>query len=122
MNTKCPCCGFTRQIDNIKICTSLDNIKNIGTSTYLYFNSLKHLSILLALMGLIYSIYAIATNLKANSVNSSTTALVDYITISLSPKQLKNNNSTNNFYYIQCWIGVAVIAIWAFVFAALKYF
>ena len=122
MNTKCPCCGFTRQIDNIKICTSLDEVKNIGISTYLYFNSFKHLGILLTLMGLLYSIYAIATNLKANNTNTTVLGVIDYIAISLSPKQLNATDSSNKFYLAQCWIGVGVITIWAFVFAALKYF
>ena len=92
VTTKCPCCGFTRQIDNIKICTSLDEIKNIGTSTYLYFNSFNHLSTLLAIMGLIYSIFAIATNVIAyGNKTSTTTGVVDYIKLSLSAKQLDSN-------------------------------
>jgi len=65
----------------------MDDIKNIGTSTYLYFSAYKHLSILLLILGLIYSIFAIVTNLIAAGAQSNNlTAVVDYISISLSAK------------------------------------
>lgn len=58
----CPCCGFLRQVEHVKICTPLDGVKNIGTSTQLYFATYKSLSILLGIMFLVYSIYAIISS------------------------------------------------------------
>ena len=101
----------------------MDGVKNIGTSTVLYFSAYKHLSILLIILGLAYSIFAIATNLKAAGVQSSNlTAVVDYISISLSAKQLSQTDDNKTYYYVQCWIGVGVVIVWIFVFFALKYF
>ncbi len=121
--TKCPCCGFTRQIDNIKVCTPIDGVKNVGASTVLYFSAYKHLSILLLIMGLAYSIFAIATNLIAAGAQSNNlSAVVDYISISLSAKQLNQTDINKNYYYTQCWIGVGVLVVWCFVFVVLKYF
>jgi len=43
-------------------------------------------------MGLIYSIFAIATNIIAyDNKTSTTTGVVDYIKLSLSAKQLDSN-------------------------------
>ena len=43
----CQCCGFIKQDTEIKLCTSLKAINNIGISTYLYFQTLKNLGWLL---------------------------------------------------------------------------
>lgn len=83
----CPCCGFVRQEDNIKVCTSMDDIKNIGMSTQLYFLTFKYLSILLAIL-LIYAIYAI---ISSGVVAKGKTNIPDYIKISLAAKQLEDN-------------------------------
>lgn len=101
----------------------MDDIKNIGTSTLLYFSAYKYLSILLLILGLFYSVYAIVTNLIAAGVQSDTLkgVVVDYIAISLSAKQLNVTELNSKYYYIQCWIGVGVMIIWFFVFIALKY-
>jgi hypothetical protein len=62
----CPCCGFVKQESKIKLCTGLDEINNIGISTYLYFQTLIHLIILLLLITVVYSIFAIVTNVIAS--------------------------------------------------------
>lgn len=62
----CPCCGFVKQTESLKICTHLGEINNIGISTYLYFQTIKNLVILLAVMSLGYSIYSLITNVKAS--------------------------------------------------------
>lgn len=62
----------------------------MGVSTYLYFSIYKNLAILLAIMTIIYSGFALATNVLAsralNEVTSSSITNIDYITISLSAK------------------------------------
>ena len=62
----------------------------MGVSTYLYFSIYKNLAILLAIMTIIYSGFALATNVLAsrtlNEVTSSNITNIDYITISLSAK------------------------------------
>ena len=61
----CDCCGFTIQNDEIKLCTNMDSIRNIGTSTFLYIQTFKYLSIMLVVLMLIYGLYNIGTNIKA---------------------------------------------------------
>lgn len=61
----------------------------MGVSTYLYFSTYKNLAILLSIMFIIYSVFAIITNVIAsNNYNSMMNAVkkVDYIAISLSSK------------------------------------
>jgi hypothetical protein len=117
----CPCCGFVRQAETIKYCTHFDDIKNIGTSTYLYFYTFKNLSILLGIMCAVYSIFAIVTNAIAANADSSNLYNLDYITITLAAKQ-KNDTPTNRtYYFIQCWLGVVTILIWALVLIGVKY-
>ena len=63
----CPCCGFLKQQDHIKVCTPLDGIKNMGLSTYLFFATFKNLAILLTIMVVLYSIFALLTNVLATN-------------------------------------------------------
>lgn len=93
----------------------------MGLSTYLFFATFKNLSILLVLMTLIYSIFALATNVIASSNGAIDISQLDYIAISLSAKQ-KNQTETNKLYYfISCWLGVAMIVTWIFALVGIKY-
>jgi len=75
------------------------------------------------ILGLLYSIYAMVTNLIAARDNSTNlTAVIDYISISISAKQLNQTDINCLYYEIQCWIGLGVMIIWIFVFTGLKYF
>lgn len=118
----CPCCGFKRQTETVPVCASIDNISNIGTSTYLYFSTFKNLSILLVIMTLVYSLYSLATNIIAAKNNSKgDTYTVDYLTISLSSKQSNNTDTNKRFYFIQAWLGMATVVIWIFIFIYNRY-
>ena len=122
----CPCCGFKRQEDSIKVCTSFSDIKNMGLSTYLFFATFKNLSILLTILTIIYSAYALATNVLASSLVSSTGTInytqIDYIKISLSSKQTYDTPENRTFYYVSCWLGVATMLIWLLVIISIKFY
>ena len=79
-----------KQEDPIKLCTRLKDINNVGISTYLYFQTLKNLSILLILMLFIYCIYALATNIVASNAGDPTNVYsyvpADVLSISLGAK------------------------------------
>jgi hypothetical protein len=113
-----------KQQDYIKICTDFSGIKNMGLSTYLFFATFKNLSILLLIMTIVYSGFALATNVLASSTATSSgvsLSSIDYIAISLSAKE-KNDTSTNRLYYfVSCWLGVAMILIWVVAMVGLKY-
>lgn len=122
----CPCCGFIKQQDEIKLCTSFDDIKNMGVSTYLYFSTFKNLSILLVIMLIVYAIYGIITNVIASANLSSTVSgsysyTIDYLSISLSSKETHDTPTNRMYYYIQCWLGVVFIIIWGLVLVFIKY-
>lgn len=63
----------------------------MGLSTFLFFATFKNLSILLVIMLIIYSGFALATNVLAANLLSETGLVdyskLDYINISLSSKQ-----------------------------------
>jgi hypothetical protein len=96
----------------------------------LYFQQIKNLAIILVEMLLIYAIYAFATNVVASgkftgcSTTDTTkcTANFSYIAISLGSKQMSTSEENKNFYYIQCWIGIAMVVVWFLTFALLKYY
>lgn len=119
----CPCCGFIKQTDTINLGTSFEDIKNMGVSTYLYFSNYKKLSILLVILTIIYSAYALITNVLAsrNGSLSNIQSSVDYISISLSSKETNDNSTNRMYYFVQCWLGVATIVVWIFVLAYLKF-
>lgn len=95
----------------------------MGVSTFLYFYNYKKLAVLLGLLTVIYSAYAIATNLLASfsSFNGVSIKNIDYLNISLSSKQLYDTEQNRSYYLIQCWIGVAAMAVWIVVLAYFKY-
>ena len=63
----CPCCGFIKQESDIKLCHRVEDVINIGLSTFLYFRTLVVLIVLLIIMFLVYGIFATATNLVASN-------------------------------------------------------
>lgn len=67
----CPCCGFVEQSESLTLCARVSSINNIGISTYLYFFTLRVLIYLLLLMLLVFSIYAIASNVVASNFYKS---------------------------------------------------
>ena len=121
----CTCCGFIKQEDNIKLCTHLKDINNLGISTFLYFETAKNLGILLLIMGFVYSIYALVTNVMASHKITSTSSIttnVDVLIISLASKMTSETDENKNYYLIQCYIGVGLVVIWCIMFFVLKYF
>lgn len=97
----------------------------MGLSTYLYFSTFKNLAILLTILLIIYSGYALATNvLASNSLGDSGIidySKIDYINISLSSKQMNYTPTNRLYYYISCWLGVATAIIWLLVIICIKY-
>lgn len=94
----------------------------MGTSTVLFFQTFKNLSILLAVLTIVFSIYALATNIIAAKDNTQGDQYtVDYLTISLASKQKNNTDKNKLFYFIQAWIGMATMIIWIFVFFYNRY-
>jgi hypothetical protein len=79
-------------------------------------------------MFLIYSIYAIITNVIASNNFDLCTGLVDcssnldYLAISLGSKQQNQTDINKTYYYIQAWIGVGLVIIMVITFFFLRYF
>ena len=104
------------------MCTSFDDISNIGTSTCLFFATFKNLSILLIIMTAVYSIYSLATNIIAAKNNAQGNHYaVDYLTISLSSKAVNNTELNRLFFFIQAWLGAVTIIIWIIIFFVNRY-
>lgn len=78
-------------------------------------------------MLLIYSIFAFVSNLVASGKFKTCGTLIncssnlDYLAISLGSKQLNPTTENQTFYYVQCWLGVAMVLVWFLTFAILKY-
>lgn len=95
----------------------------MGVSTYLYFSTYKKMAILLLILTVIYSAYALITNYMAsrNGSLSNRQTSVDYISISLSSKATNDTSTNRTYYFVQCWLGIATIAVWIFSLAGIKY-
>lgn len=77
------------------------------------------------MMIVIYSFFALATNVvasKAISTSSGILSNVDYLSISLGSKQTNPTDVNQMYYIIQCWLGVAVVIFWLISFFAVKYY
>jgi hypothetical protein len=76
-------------------------------------------------MTLIYSIFAIATNVLASESYTSAGGLdissLDYLVISLSSKQTYPTDTNKLYYFISCWLGLAMIVLWMLALVGIKY-
>ena len=93
----------------------------MGLSTYLFFATFKNLSILLVIMTLVYSIFTLVTNVIASTNGSISISSLDYIAISLSSKQQNPTETNKTYYFISCWLGVAMIGLWLLALVGIKY-
>ena len=85
------------------------------------FYTFKNLSILLGILAVVYSIFAIITNGLAAGASISTLYKVDYISISLAAKQSNDTTANRRYYFIQCWLGLVVVLVWGLVLVGIKY-
>lgn len=93
----------------------------MGTATFLHFRTFRNVSLLLLILFLVYSIFSIITNVLAASNGTIKISDIDYLKISLGSKQNNISDTNNLYYYVQCWLGLAVVTIWLIVFQAIKY-
>lgn len=126
----CPCCGFIKQTQKLKLCTNLSDVNYIGVSTYLFFHTLKHIIFLLTVLFFVYCIFAIVTNVicsnlyraqASSEINKKYDSFYGFLVISLGSKQIHETSSDKHFFNIQCWIGTGLVALWGILFAIIKY-
>lgn len=110
----------------MEVCSQdLPEINNLGISTYVYFKTIINVGILLAIMFVVFSIYSIATNIKASNMPSAGNAsgkALNFLSISLGSIELFSSEEKRNLYVIGAWIGSGMLAIWAGIFLWLKYY
>lgn len=97
----------------------------MGISTYLYFKTIQNLSILLGIMFVVYSVYSLATNLKAANIDINgnySSQILSFLSISLGSKQLYSSEEKIQMYVIGAWIGLAMLVLWSIAFLGLKYY
>ena len=75
----------------------------------------------MGILAVIYSIYSLITNIIANKNNNGTYS-VDYLIISLAPKQKVDSYNNRLYYFIQCILGAVTMFIWVLVFIFMKYY
>lgn len=79
------------------------------------------------MLTLLYSIYALVTNLIASgkydtSDPTSIDTTMTWVSLSLGSKQMNRTETNKRYYYIQAWIGAGTMIIWLFLLFAVKYF
>lgn len=102
----------------------------MGISAYLYFETLKHVIALLLIMLVVFTVYSLVSNViasdsykKSLTTSDITPNLLSYegfLAISLGSKQIHQTESDKISYTVQCWLGVAMIAIWIIAFGVIK--
>lgn len=74
---------------------------------------------LLGVIFVVYGIYSLSTNIIATSKADQTRSLPS--AISLSAKQSAPSTQQNqDFYYIQCWVGLLTVILWSFCILMIK--
>ena len=88
----------------------------------MYFETILSLSILLVINLFVYATYSLVTNLIASGKSNNEEArTIGLLKISMSPKQL-NENDENSFYiFLQSWLGLITVVIWCFMLIVIKY-
>ena len=60
----CEDCGLVVQEEPIPLCSSFNNFPNIGIGAFLLFSTVKSLTILLLVLGVTYSGFALYSNIS----------------------------------------------------------
>lgn len=125
----CPCCGFVEQENTLTLTTDIKKINHIGLSTYFLFLTMQHLIILLLFMFVIFSGYAIITNIQVskmyeNSLNGEkvldlASTYSGVLAMSLGSKAVYYTEFGRYAFAVQCWLGMALVIIWGFLFAVI---
>ena len=82
---------------------------------------------MLLVLTVVYSIYSLVTNLVASgkydtSDPTSIDTTLTWVSLSLGSKQVNKTEENKTFYYIQAWIGAAVMLLWLLMMFLMKYF
>lgn len=83
-------------------------------------------------MTVVYSIYALITNLKAAGAYDSLVTegriisifpiTKGYLALSIGSKQMNPTDENAAYYLIQCWIGIGLVIIWMITIFIFKYY
>lgn len=73
------------------------------------------------LLSIIYSGFALATNVIASKESCSYYVVCSLTTISEGAKQVGTNPTNDNYYLIQSWLGVGLAVVWSFYFMYMSY-
>ena len=92
---------------------------------------MTNIIILLSFTFAIYSIYSLITNIISSNIYRSNlpdqeldnkdNSFEGFLVLSLGSKQLHEKPRDQNYYLIQCWLGVAFIVLWGIIFIWIKY-
>jgi hypothetical protein len=127
----CSCCGLLEQTETITLKTSFEDVGHVGVSTFFYFMTLQHLLVLLIIMCVLFSGFALVTNVQAAdmyrrwlngaAVADEEATFEGVLAISLGSKNVYMTDFGNSSFQIQCWLGVALLAIWWVLFVVMEY-
>jgi|JI61114C2RNA_FD_contig_61_770438_length_1648_multi_2_in_0_out_0_2 hypothetical protein len=82
---------------------------------------IRHTINLMLILAVVYSGFALATNIIASKEACKYYVVCSLTTISEGAKQADNNDVNNNYYMIQSWIGIGVAVLWGFYFMYMSY-
>lgn len=108
----CDDCGLRVQEQPIPVCRSFDTFPNIGIATYLLFSTIRSLSILILILGLIYSSYALYVNITEPSSALSLSNLPSKISYASIFLNYSSNSSLKFALEMEGWLLVGVIGVW----------
>lgn len=119
----CKCCGLIIQEELLDLKTLPVNIKNVGSSTALYFATVKSITIILCVFFLVFGLSSIITNMISSKlynseINDPAFQLNILQSISLEAKQSSGVANVNWSLVLQCWNGVLTVVVLAFYFCA----
>jgi len=117
----CPCCGFRVQDEHIPLCTPFDDIPRLGQATGLFFAGIRHAVNLMVILAIVYSVFALATNIIAAEEACTSYVVCSLTTISEGAKQTDHNSTYDDYYMIQSWIGIGLATLWGFYFMYMNY-
>lgn len=107
----CGCCGLRRQPESIPIFTPIRGIRGLGTSTVLFFESIKSSIYLFLIASIVYSIFPFVISLQDTSCSDfwcklSTQTDWHYKT------EIFNHKASN----IEAFLGIILIVLWGILF------
>ena len=118
----CKDCGLVIQTEEIPICTSLQQFPKVGIATFLCFQNVKNLLVLLVLLAAMYCGYSLSANINETSTTLDSSNFPKKLSFASIVQNLNKNNSLYDTMQTEGWLIFGTVGLWWLAIFVIRYY